>query len=229
LNQSRTVPMSPCNDLSRKTADTPLGAIGRGLVADAVGSLAMDTVWYARYRRGGGKQHFLPWEAPPACPAGKRRRCPASRQAPVRRALPEDAPLAGAPRGARRPSSAVRTFSSRSAIATRPDPAPRSIPARAPTPRRLTRRVEHRQPEPLRVTIPRPTDTHGALSARSASPIRDRNKMGLPLPGGADTTVTRADVSSRFFGSERKTTLPRPGRAAGRHWTPISRPAPRPR
>jgi hypothetical protein len=62
LNQSWTVPLSSCNDLSRKTADTPLGAIGRGLIAGAVGSLAMDVLWYARYRRGGGKQHFFAWE-----------------------------------------------------------------------------------------------------------------------------------------------------------------------
>ena len=40
-----------------KTAGTPLGAIGRGLIAGAVGSLAMDVLWYARYRRGyGGSQ-----------------------------------------------------------------------------------------------------------------------------------------------------------------------------
>ena len=54
--------MSSCNNLSRKTAGTPLGAIGRGLIAGAVGSLAMDVLWYARYRRGGGKQHFFAWE-----------------------------------------------------------------------------------------------------------------------------------------------------------------------
>ena len=62
MNQSWTVPLSSCNDLSRKTADTPLGTIGRGLIAGAVGSLAMDVLWYARYRRGGGKQHFFAWE-----------------------------------------------------------------------------------------------------------------------------------------------------------------------
>jgi hypothetical protein len=62
LNQSPIVQMSSCDDLSRKTAGTPLGAIGRGLVAGAAGSLAMDVLWYARYRRGGGKQHFFAWE-----------------------------------------------------------------------------------------------------------------------------------------------------------------------
>jgi len=54
--------MTSCNGLSLKTAGTPLGAIGRGLIAGAAGSLAMDVLWYARYRRGGGKQHFFAWE-----------------------------------------------------------------------------------------------------------------------------------------------------------------------
>jgi Protein of unknown function (DUF1440) len=54
--------MSSSNDLSRRTAVTPLGAIGRGLIAGAAGTLAMDVVWYVRYRRGGGKKQFLAWE-----------------------------------------------------------------------------------------------------------------------------------------------------------------------
>ena len=62
MNQSPIVQMNSCNDITRKTVGTPLGAIGRGLIAGAVGSLAMDVLWYARYRRGGGKQHFLAWE-----------------------------------------------------------------------------------------------------------------------------------------------------------------------
>ncbi len=41
---------------------TPLGAAVRGLVAGAVGTLAMDLVWYRRYIRGGGKSNFLDWE-----------------------------------------------------------------------------------------------------------------------------------------------------------------------
>src|SRR5260370_36077534 len=41
---------------------TPLGAILRGLFAGAVGTVAMDLVWYLRYRRGGGKEKFLDWE-----------------------------------------------------------------------------------------------------------------------------------------------------------------------
>ena len=62
MNQSPIVQMNSCDDLSRKTAGTPLGAIGRGLAAGAVGTLAMDLLLYARYRRGGGKQHFFAWE-----------------------------------------------------------------------------------------------------------------------------------------------------------------------
>src|SRR5260370_4961291 len=41
---------------------TPLGAILRGRVGGAVGTAAMDVVWYMRYRRGGGKEKFLDWE-----------------------------------------------------------------------------------------------------------------------------------------------------------------------
>jgi hypothetical protein len=41
---------------------TPLGAVVRGLVAGAVGTLAMDSLLYLRYRRGGGKDGFRSWE-----------------------------------------------------------------------------------------------------------------------------------------------------------------------
>lgn len=34
----------------------------RGLVAGAVGTLAMDLVWYARYKPGGGTSNFIDWE-----------------------------------------------------------------------------------------------------------------------------------------------------------------------
>ncbi|MCO8270162.1 hypothetical protein M1L60_06095 [Actinoplanes sp. TRM 88003] len=44
------------------TGTTPLGAVIRGLVAGAVGTLAMDTLLYWRYRRGGGKDSFRTWE-----------------------------------------------------------------------------------------------------------------------------------------------------------------------
>ncbi len=38
------------------------GSVARGAVAGAIGTLAMDVVWYARYRRGGGQDSFLDWE-----------------------------------------------------------------------------------------------------------------------------------------------------------------------
>ena len=41
---------------------TPLGAVVRGLAAGAVGTLAMDLVWYWRYKRGGGESGFRDWE-----------------------------------------------------------------------------------------------------------------------------------------------------------------------
>ena len=41
---------------------TPVGAICRGLAAAGIGILAMDLLWYGRYRRGGGESGFLGWE-----------------------------------------------------------------------------------------------------------------------------------------------------------------------
>jgi hypothetical protein len=41
---------------------TPVGAVVRGVVAGAAGTLAMDLLWYARYRRGGGADAFADWE-----------------------------------------------------------------------------------------------------------------------------------------------------------------------
>jgi hypothetical protein len=42
---------------------TPLGAVARGLVAGAAGTVAMDALLYARYRRGHGDEAFEPWES----------------------------------------------------------------------------------------------------------------------------------------------------------------------
>jgi hypothetical protein len=42
---------------------TPAGAISRGLVAGAVGTAAMDTLLFSRYRRGGGTDRFDDWES----------------------------------------------------------------------------------------------------------------------------------------------------------------------
>jgi hypothetical protein len=44
------------------TRTTPLGAVARGLLAGAVGTLAMDSLLFLRYKRGGGKDGFLAWE-----------------------------------------------------------------------------------------------------------------------------------------------------------------------
>src|SRR3954471_768359 len=41
---------------------TPLGAVVRGLVAGAIGTAAMDTLLFARSRRGGGHSRFRDWE-----------------------------------------------------------------------------------------------------------------------------------------------------------------------
>lgn len=41
---------------------SPIGGIVRGAVAGAVGTLAMDLVWYYRYRKGGGEDGFFDWE-----------------------------------------------------------------------------------------------------------------------------------------------------------------------
>ena len=41
---------------------TPLGAVLRGALAGAAGTLALDLVWYSRYRRDGGEDGFTDWE-----------------------------------------------------------------------------------------------------------------------------------------------------------------------
>lgn len=46
----------------RRPPLTPLGAVVRGAVAGAVGTLAMDVLWYARYRKSGGEESFSAWE-----------------------------------------------------------------------------------------------------------------------------------------------------------------------
>lgn len=42
--------------------ETPLSAIVKGALAGTVGTLAMDLVWFARYRGSGGDQSFLKWD-----------------------------------------------------------------------------------------------------------------------------------------------------------------------
>jgi hypothetical protein len=46
--------------LSART--TPIGAVARGVLAAAAGTLAMDLTLFARYKRGGGKDRFRTWE-----------------------------------------------------------------------------------------------------------------------------------------------------------------------
>jgi Protein of unknown function (DUF1440) len=47
---------------TRSAPMTPVGALARGLAAGAVGTLALDLVVFARYKRGGGKSRFREWE-----------------------------------------------------------------------------------------------------------------------------------------------------------------------
>lgn len=42
---------------------SPIGAIMLGTAAGAVGTAAMDLVWFSRYRRGGGDQKLVAWES----------------------------------------------------------------------------------------------------------------------------------------------------------------------
>jgi hypothetical protein len=41
---------------------SPVGAVWRGVLAGAVGTTAMDLLWFYRYKRGGGESGFLDWE-----------------------------------------------------------------------------------------------------------------------------------------------------------------------
>jgi hypothetical protein len=50
--------------MGRKHALTPLGAVAGGFLAGAVGTVALDTYQYLRYRRGGGTEQPLAWEFP---------------------------------------------------------------------------------------------------------------------------------------------------------------------
>jgi hypothetical protein len=41
---------------------TPIGALIRGVLAGAIGTAAMDMLWFYRYKRGGGKSNLIDWE-----------------------------------------------------------------------------------------------------------------------------------------------------------------------
>jgi hypothetical protein len=114
-----------------------------------------------------------------------------------------------------RSASGVRSFSSRSttaqpsrsgaAVSSRTSLDPADVPRSAPR----TESQNH-----CGSCSPRPTATHATRPARPGSPIQDRSSTVFPLPGGADSTVTRADAPSRSNSLGRGTTPPRPGRAA---------------
>jgi hypothetical protein len=76
---------------------SPAGAVWRGAVAGAVGTAAMDLLWFYRYRRDGGESGFAAWElasglsswedAPAPAQIGKRLgEAFLNRQIPARRA-----------------------------------------------------------------------------------------------------------------------------------------------
>lgn len=48
--------------MTSPTCLTPAAALVRGAAAGLAGTLAMDALWYRRYRRGGGTDGFLDWE-----------------------------------------------------------------------------------------------------------------------------------------------------------------------
>jgi hypothetical protein len=47
---------------TRANPMTPVGAVARGVAAATVGTLAMDLLLFARYKRGDGKNGFREWE-----------------------------------------------------------------------------------------------------------------------------------------------------------------------
>lgn len=103
MSSSLSKPVLARSDRRGRTAQpaiSPLGAIARGLVAGAAGTLAMDALLFACYRRSGGDSDFAEWEfssdvsswdqAPAPAQVGKRlveglfkREIPASRAAVV--------------------------------------------------------------------------------------------------------------------------------------------------
>jgi hypothetical protein len=113
-----------------------------------------------------------------------------------------------------RSSSGARSLSRRSTIAqpsrsgaavnARTSPAPAGVCRSAPSTDSQNRCGSRSS---------RPTGTNAARPARPAWPIQDRSSIVLPLPAGADTTVTRADPPSRSHSPGRETTPPAPGPA----------------
>ncbi|HEX4100534.1 MAG TPA: hypothetical protein VHY21_08330 [Pseudonocardiaceae bacterium] len=48
--------------MKQRAGLTPLGAVVRGAAAGAVGTIAMDLLWFSRYKRNGGDSGFVDWE-----------------------------------------------------------------------------------------------------------------------------------------------------------------------
>jgi hypothetical protein len=48
--------------MTKRVFLTPLSAVGTGVAAGAVGTLAMDLLWFSRYRDNGGDSGFGDWE-----------------------------------------------------------------------------------------------------------------------------------------------------------------------
>jgi hypothetical protein len=59
---SRNGRQVPANRGRPAPRPTPIGAVIRGAVAGAIGTAAMDAVWYARYRHGGGPLGPIAWD-----------------------------------------------------------------------------------------------------------------------------------------------------------------------
>ncbi len=47
---------------SSSSSGTPFGALAQGVIAGAVGTAAMDALWFVRYKRDGGEDGFWGWE-----------------------------------------------------------------------------------------------------------------------------------------------------------------------
>jgi hypothetical protein len=56
------LPGARCVRRHRGPALTPIAAVACGIAAGAVGTLAMDALWFGRYKRGRGESDFLEWE-----------------------------------------------------------------------------------------------------------------------------------------------------------------------
>lgn len=48
--------------MTKRARLTPLGMVARGAAAGAAGTVAMDPLWFSRYRSSGGDNELLHWE-----------------------------------------------------------------------------------------------------------------------------------------------------------------------